>query len=92
MDNIINQLETFVKSDDKIFKVPPLSIEDRKLVHNWCQEHNFHSYSKGQQPNRYMVIEKLREHILSKIVIKSILLKIINYQYQLKSLHILNIF
>jgi hypothetical protein len=56
--SIINQLELFATSNEQIFKVPPLDIEDRKLIHNWAEEHNFHSYSKGIQPNRYIIIEK----------------------------------
>jgi hypothetical protein len=51
-------LDQFLLSDETEFTTPILDFDDRVKVHDWCEKNNLFSKSKGQQPNRFMVIEK----------------------------------
>jgi hypothetical protein len=69
------KLKTFIENKDEILEFNGLDHENRKQIHDYCEENGLYSVSKGNIKNRILIVSKSKQNCklkLEELSIKSI--------------------
>jgi hypothetical protein len=57
--SLIEQLEEFTKGDQQSLTFPAFTTKaERLMIHEFCSANNLHSFSVGEEPNRFLTVSK----------------------------------
>lgn len=61
LKNLSKRISEKVLKTGKPYKLEPMNAFERKVIHSSIDKENLKTYSKGEEPNRYLVVEKINK-------------------------------